>query len=313
MNHDHDTKVRERHEDLCFEELSGTAAPPDRSVEIAARITAGRTPRLTSRPRRFPVLAAAIVLLAVSVTVGVALLRSDRRADGRDEASRTSIPATLPVVQDPKPAPKEQGGKEKGGTPSPKPVTTGAEGQVEKTQEPAADKAQRPPRPKPEPDKVEHPKGTDPQDLAAVRSAEAMLEAEKRLAEQIKAGKFKGIDLLPFETLQDWKYTDGLEGMPKAVRWLSGKRVMMTGFMLPIDEVKGMKEFLLVASLWSCCYGTPPDIHGVVRVVMPKGEPIDYRFDPVKVVGTFKVEATVMDGYVVDIYQLHAESVSVID
>jgi hypothetical protein len=82
----------------------------------------------------------------------------------------------------------------------------------------------------------------------------------------------------------------------------------MVGFMLPIDEVQNIKEFLLVKSLWSCCYGQPPDINGIVRVVMPKGKTTDYFFDPVKVVGTFKVESTVLDGYVVDIYQLHVES-----
>ena len=96
--------------------------------------------------------------------------------------------------------------------------------------------------------------------------------------------------------------------MPKRVKELSGKKVLMTGFMLPIDEVKDIKEFLLVESLWSCCYGQPPDIHGIVRVVMPPKKTTDYFFDPLKVIGTFKVEATMMDGYCVDIYQLHCDS-----
>ena len=86
----------------------------------------------------------------------------------------------------------------------------------------------------------------------------------------------------------------------------------MTGFMLPIDEVQNIKEFLLVESLWSCCYGQPPDIHGIVRVVMPKKKTTDYFFDPLKIIGTFKVESTVMDGYCVDIYQLHVESLEAI-
>jgi len=96
------------------------------------------------------------------------------------------------------------------------------------------------------------------------------------------------------------------------VKDLSGKKVLMTGFMLPIDEVQNIKEFLLVQSLWSCCYGQPPDIHGIVRVVMPKGKKTDYFFDPLKLTGTFKVEATIMDGYCVDIYQLHIESLEAI-
>lgn len=157
------------------------------------------------------------------------------------------------------------------------------------------------------------PKGTDPADIAAMRSAEQMLEVEKRLQREIKAGKITGLDkILPFDELTSWPYEDGLKGMPKRVKELSGKKVLMTGFMLPIDEVQNIKEFLLVESLWSCCYGQPPDIHGIVRVVMPKKKTTDYFFDPLKIIGTFKVESTVMDGYCVDIYQLHVESLEAI-
>lgn len=157
------------------------------------------------------------------------------------------------------------------------------------------------------------PQGTDPSDLAAMRSAEAMLQVEKKLAEDIKSGKLKGLDqFLPFDELTSWPYEDGLKGMPKRVKELSGKKVLMTGFMLPIDEVQNIKEFLLVQSLWSCCYGSPPDIHGIVRVVMPKGKTTDYYFDPLKITGTFKVEATMMDGYCVDIFQLHVDAIEVV-
>ena len=157
------------------------------------------------------------------------------------------------------------------------------------------------------------PTGTDPADIAAMRSAEQMLQVEKRLQQEIKAGKITGLDkILPFDELTSWPYEDGLKGMPKRVKALSGKKVLMTGFMLPIDEVQNIKEFLLVESLWSCCYGQPPDIHGIVRVVMPKKKTTDYFFDPLKIIGTFKVESTVMDGYCVDIYQLHVESLEAI-
>lgn len=157
------------------------------------------------------------------------------------------------------------------------------------------------------------PRGTDPADLAAIQGAQKMIEAEKRLARLIKEGKITGLDkIVTFDELSNWPYEDGLKGMPKAVRALDGKKVMMTGFMLPIDEVQNIKEFLLVQSMWSCCFGQPPDINGIVRVVMPKGKTTDFFFDPLKVIGTFKVEATVLDGYCVDIYQLHVESVEAI-
>lgn len=203
----------------------------------------------------------------------------------------------------PAPLPKVEQGQEKQ-EPKPKPVT---EKPVTQEPKPAEGKIDKPPADQP------MPKGTDPADIAAMRSAEKMIEAEKKLAEDIKSGKFKGLDkILPFDELTSWVYEDGLKGMPKRIKELSGKKVMMTGFMLPIDEVQNIKEFLLVQSLWSCCYGSPPDIHGIVRVVMPKGKTTDYFFDPIKLIGTFKVEATVMDGYCVDIYQLHLESLEVI-
>ncbi|MCA8958021.1 MAG: DUF3299 domain-containing protein [Planctomycetes bacterium] len=156
-------------------------------------------------------------------------------------------------------------------------------------------------------------RGTDPEDLKVQRSAQAMLAAEKKLAELIKAGKIKGVDkIVPFEEISSWPYKDGLKGMPKKLMKLDGKTVMMTGFMLPIDEVENIKEFLLVQSLWSCCYGQPPDINGTVRVVMKGKKRIDYKFEPIKIIGKFKIKATVEDGFCVDIYQLHTDSVEVI-
>lgn len=199
-----------------------------------------------------------------------------------------------PVVVEVKPPAKEKQPESKPATPKPA-TPQGSEPKGDKTPE------------------KQVPKGTDPADLAAMRGAEAMLEAERKLADLLKQGKISGLDrILPFDELSSWAYEDGLKGMPKRVKDLTGKKVLMTGFMLPIDEVQNIKEFLLVQSLWSCCYGQPPDIHGIVRVVMPKGKTTDYFFDPIKVIGTFKVEATMMDGYCVDIYQLHADSVEVI-
>ena len=157
------------------------------------------------------------------------------------------------------------------------------------------------------------PAGSDPADIRAMQGAEAMLVAEAKLREMVKAGKIGGVDrIVTFEEISSWPYEDGLLGMPEPVKKLDGEQVLMTGFMLPIDEVENIKEFLLVQSLWSCCYGQPPDINGIVRVVMKGDARIDYQFDPIKVVGTFEVEATHEDGYCVDIYQLHADSVEVI-
>lgn len=211
-----------------------------------------------------------------------------------DQDPKTPKPTEGPATQDPtkKDAPKKD-------APQKETPKNDAPKQEPKVERPAED--------------APMPTGTDPADIAAMRSAEQMLQVEKRLQKEIKAGKITGLDkILPFDELTSWPYEDGLKGMPKRVKALSGKKVLMTGFMLPIDEVQNIKEFLLVESLWSCCYGQPPDIHGIVRVVMPEKKTTDYFFDPLKIIGTFKVESTVMDGYCVDIYQLHVESLEAI-
>ncbi|MEZ5964685.1 MAG: DUF3299 domain-containing protein [Planctomycetota bacterium] len=157
------------------------------------------------------------------------------------------------------------------------------------------------------------PASADPSDVAAMQSAQAMIKAEARLRRLLKKGAIKGIDkILTFEEISGWPYQDGLKGMPESVKKMDGKTVLMTGFMLPIDEVEKIKEFLLVQSLWSCCYGQPPDINGIVRVVMKGDKRIDYKYDPIKVTGQFKVVASYEDGYCIDIYQLQADEVEVI-
>jgi hypothetical protein len=158
------------------------------------------------------------------------------------------------------------------------------------------------------------PAGATPEDIRAMRGAKAMLQAEARLKALIKDGKIKGIDrVLTFEEISSWPYEDGLKGMPESVKKLDGLKVMMTGFMLPIDEVENIKQFLLVQSLWSCCFGQPPDINGLVRVVMQGGQKVQYQYDPLKVIGTFVIKPHYDDDYCVDVFTLKAESVEVIN
>jgi hypothetical protein len=163
------------------------------------------------------------------------------------------------------------------------------------------------------PEDLPLPPGASPEDIRAMRSQAEMLRTERRLMQRLREGKIKGVEkLVRFEDISDWPYDDGLKGCPEAVRALDGKKVAMIGFMLPIDEVENIKEFLLVQSLWACCYGTPPDINGIVRVVMKGDKRTDYQFDPVLVTGAFRVRETREDEYCIDVFQLEAEDVSVV-
>ncbi|MFN3242285.1 MAG: DUF3299 domain-containing protein [Planctomycetota bacterium] len=280
--------VEQRHFDHAFDELAERASPPDRAERILARVAAGpeRATPTGSSASAYRMLVAAVLLLGLGVTV---LAWRLNRADSGGDAP----PGDREVAQAPdgvggpngvdgplRPAGGDPGGSNPGGN---------------------------------NPDGRELPKGTDPADLAAMRSAEAMLAAEKKLQEMIANGKIAGVDrVLPFDELSGWKYTEGLIGAPDAVRALDGLQVLMLGFMLPLDEVEDMREFLLVSSLWSCCYGTPPDVHGIVRCRMAEGRRVDYQFEPIKLVGRLSVKETHIDGYCVDIYQLDVELLEVV-
>lgn len=160
---------------------------------------------------------------------------------------------------------------------------------------------------------AKHAPGTDPADLRATRSAEAMLQAERRLATILSDGTLpSSVTVLPFASLRGWTYTEGLQGMPLDVHALDGATVAMVGFMLPMNEATGMTKFLFVESLWSCCYGVPPDIHAIVRCEMAPGQTADHSFEPVLIVGTFAVSETREGGYCTDIYQLHVGGITVL-
>ena len=261
-----------------------------------------------------------LITLSVLLLTSAGLLAvSPASAPGPQDPDKKTVQDPKSKKQDPKKQdPKKQDPKKGGDGDKKQDPKKGGDG--DKKQDPKkggdGDKKQDP---KPDPDKVVNedeiqiPASADPADIRAIRAANQMLAAERRLQRMLKRGEIKGLDkVVTFDEIAAWPYEDGLKGMPKDLKKLDGKKVMMVGFMLPIDEVENIKEFLLVQSLWSCCYGQPPDINGIVRVVMPGKKRTDYFFDPLKIIGKFKVEATVLDGYCVDIYQLEVETMEVI-
>ena len=85
----------------------------------------------------------------------------------------------------------------------------------------------------------------------------------------------------------------GEEQIPPVVKGWSGKKAIVTGFMLPtkLDNGKAV-EFLLMANQMACCYGTVPNMNDWVIVRIPKGVPITQDV-PISFRGTFKVSADV--------------------
>jgi hypothetical protein len=97
--------------------------------------------------------------------------------------------------------------------------------------------------------------------------------------------------------------------IPAAIKKLSGQKVIVTGFMLPVkmgsnDELA--TEFLLLKSQLLCCYGIAPQANEWVLVEMPKG--VKPQMDvPISFRGTLHVGAMFENGYLTGIYSLDGE------
>jgi hypothetical protein len=102
---------------------------------------------------------------------------------------------------------------------------------------------------------------------------------------------FKGLDL---NNLQD--------GDPKAIRaleklredWdkaptnpeMNGAAVRLAGFLVPLDDSRDLREFLLVPYFGACIHVPPPPANQIVHVVLPKPVSGFRTMDPVWVSGT---------------------------
>jgi len=97
--------------------------------------------------------------------------------------------------------------------------------------------------------------------------------------------------------------------IPPQVKACDGKRVTVTGFVLPLRTRRGLvTEFLLLRDQGTCCFGAQAQINHFIRVKYPAGfkhgQPV-----PWKVSGTIRVGEIYIQGYLTGIYQMDAERV----
>jgi uncharacterized protein len=114
---------------------------------------------------------------------------------------------------------------------------------------------------------------------------------------------------LSFDTLKSWTYIEGKTPIPDFIKKLDGQHIEMIGFMMPLSEVKNITQFLLVPSLWGCCYGQPPAVNHIVVVKMPPGQTTKFYNDVIRVRGTFNAGETKQDGYLVSLYVLTVDKI----
>ena len=97
--------------------------------------------------------------------------------------------------------------------------------------------------------------------------------------------------------------------IPPDVRQLSGSKIRLRGFMIPMDQAENITQFALVPSLFACCFGQPPQIQHTIVVDCPKGKAVGYCPDEIIVEGTLKVDEKKDDGYIVSIFNMEVNSV----
>ncbi len=158
--------------------------------------------------------------------------------------------------------------------------------------------------------------------LFAVAFALLSLAAVVRAAEP--TGEKKPYETVGFESLASFNYQPpGYESMgaaapeataaprdqiPDFVRKHDGKKIAITGFMLPTKFKDGkVTEFLLMKDQSGCCFGAMPRINEWIIVKMTQGGIPPLMDIPLTLVGQFKVGEVFEEGYLSGIYQLAGE------
>jgi hypothetical protein len=100
--------------------------------------------------------------------------------------------------------------------------------------------------------------------------------------------------------------------IPPAALELNGKRVFVKGYVHPgVDRRSGIKQFVLVPDMKTCCFGGQPKLTDMIEVTLQDPQRISYSFARRKLAGVLRVtpykkQVAGLDGVY---YQLDAEYV----
>jgi hypothetical protein len=102
------------------------------------------------------------------------------------------------------------------------------------------------------------------------------------------------------------------EQIPAPIKNLTGRKIAVQGFMVPIKIEKGAtKSFLLVKDQSLCCYGRMPRMNEWISVKMSEGKAAKFIGDqPVTVFGKIDVGEEIDKGEVLSIYRMEADDVA---
>jgi hypothetical protein len=115
---------------------------------------------------------------------------------------------------------------------------------------------------------------------------------------------------IPIKELGNFDYDANKGGnIPQDVQSLSGSKLRLHGYMIPMDQAANITQFALVPDLFACCFGQPPQIQHTIVANCPKGKAVSYYPDEITVEGTLKVQEKKDEGFIVSIFELDVSSV----
>jgi hypothetical protein len=115
---------------------------------------------------------------------------------------------------------------------------------------------------------------------------------------------------LSFDLLKKWTYVAGkATTIPDFIRAFDGKNVEMNGYMMLLNSAVNIRSFVLVPSLFGCCYGQPPAVNHIVLVNMADDKTAKYFEDAVRVRGRFNCGEAKQDGELLSLYWIDADVV----
>lgn len=98
-----------------------------------------------------------------------------------------------------------------------------------------------------------------------------------------------GYTRISFEALQP-KENPGPLPIPESALALDGKKIFVKGYVHPgVERRKGIKQFILVPDMKTCCFGGQPALTDMIEVTLKDPKRIDYSWARRNLAGTLRV------------------------
>jgi hypothetical protein len=148
---------------------------------------------------------------------------------------------------------------------------------------------------------------SDPTAAAAAAAGPAMTAEMRKPHLPPQPDELRGLEI---KELGNFEYDADKGGnIPADVKALSGMKLRLHGFMIPMDQADNITHFALVPSLFACCFGQPPQIQHTIVCKAPAGKAVSYYPDELLIEGKLKVEEKKDEGFIVSVFEVDVSSV----